>query len=305
MSKKKRQTGTAVAEPEVGKSSGQNRRSLPTHKPGPAKKVYLTQAVADYMSQICKIAGDNEVGGLGYVHEDEDGDLIVDEVFLVPQEVSGGHVSLTGEAIAYGMEKALADGRLEDLRFSWHSHNTMSVFWSGVDEGGIKSYLDYGAPWLLSVVTNNDEEFLARLDVGSVPMVGRATFDKLPVWILTVDRTDGRALADFNKYVTIDPWTSWTSSGSSRSSSRWSVRETDGVVEVVTDAEVVDDAEGVTAKDLTLTVPTSSEVTKSGARLFEGERQKLERAGWNPDEMDDDEIMDALVGIDLGESGLA
>jgi hypothetical protein len=168
--------------------------------------VVLAEHVAAFMGEVCKIAGHNEVGGMGYVSFDpETREFYVDEVFLVPQEVSGGHVTITGEAVAYGMEKAFADGRLEDLRFSWHSHNNMQVFWSNTDEGGINSYLRGGAPWLLSIVTNNDAHMLARLDTVQSAPLGRACFDRLIVEVESSDPTNGEAWRQFAEHVSV--WT--------------------------------------------------------------------------------------------------
>lgn len=205
-------TGKQRPTTTVGAKPGETRK-LTTYTRPPVAKVLLTDQVVRYLRAICRLAGNSEVGGLGYVKWNEDSkEFIVDEVFVIPQEASPMHVSIASEGIMYGIERAMNAGRLEDLRFSWHSHNTMEVFWSHVDEGAINSYLKGGAPWLLSLVTNNFEEYLARLDVDNVPEFGRAMYDKLPVLPL---EDNALAQEEFTQHVKIndDFWKGWGTTG--------------------------------------------------------------------------------------------
>src|ERR1044072_568154 len=106
-----------------GAKEGQTRK-LTTYSPEPVAKVILTDQVVRYLRAICRLAGNSEVGGLGYVKWNEaNKEFVVDEVFVIPQEASPMHVSIDSNGIAYGIERALNAGRLEELRFSWHSHN--------------------------------------------------------------------------------------------------------------------------------------------------------------------------------------
>ena len=111
------------------------------------------------------LAVDTEIGGFGYVTSPEKGLFIVDTIYLAPQEVSGGGVHFKEGAMGYMVEKAIDDDRINDARFSWHSHNTMGCFWSSTDEEGITDYKRTGMPWLVSAVTNHKGEMKVRVDV--------------------------------------------------------------------------------------------------------------------------------------------
>lgn len=141
-----------------------------------ALKIYLTDDAARWLWGFVHHV-DTEIGGFGYCTSPDPGIVIVDTVLLAPQVVSGAGVDFTDEAMAYMIEKAAEDGRLEDARFSWHSHVNMSTYWSPTDEEGVKDYEKSGMPWLVSVVANKRHEIKGRLDVFDVPLVGHATFN--------------------------------------------------------------------------------------------------------------------------------
>ena len=112
-----------------------------------------------------------EIGGWGYATLEGEA-LIWHEVFLVPQEVSGSEVDFeaTGGDTA-AVERAIADGVLEDPKFvwvSWHSHHTMKPYWSKTDDARIAAMAKTGIKRLLSFVGCHDGSHQLRLDVFDV-----------------------------------------------------------------------------------------------------------------------------------------
>ncbi len=165
-------------------------------------RVTMSAEAADLIDEWIYMT-DTEIGGLGYADVLSDGSIHVDEVFLLPQIVSGSSVGFAGEALLDAVAKAAETGNLDRLRFSWHSHANFGVFWSNVDEGAIDDYLRNGAPWLLSLVANRKGETLCRIDVGNVPLLGRVKLDRLPFRRQTMDRTAGAAARAFDENVTV------------------------------------------------------------------------------------------------------
>lgn len=101
-------------------------------------------------------AADFEVSGLGIV-EIIDDIPVVTEVFLLEQEVSKGDTELNAEAVAK-LEYEVRNMKGE-LRWWWHSHNTMGVFWSGTDKDTIKQLGK--EDWYYHTVFNKKGEFLS------------------------------------------------------------------------------------------------------------------------------------------------
>lgn len=111
-------------------------------------------------------AVDTEIAAWGYVKPQDDGNLYVDEVFLVPQEVSGTGVDFVSEGMPYAANKAMQDNRMGDLRFCWHSHVNMNTGFSSIDEGMIREVRDGSVmPWFVSVIFNKKGETNGRIDL--------------------------------------------------------------------------------------------------------------------------------------------
>lgn len=107
-----------------------------------------------------------EIAAWGYISPDEHGDMVVDDVFLVPQTVTSTEVDFVTDGLPYAVEKAMNDGRINDLRFCWHSHVNMGTGFSGTDEDMIRKVRDSGPiPWLVNVIFNKKGEVNGRLDV--------------------------------------------------------------------------------------------------------------------------------------------
>lgn len=97
-----------------------------------------------------------EIGGLGTVRVREDA-LTVEEVFLLEQEVTGATTHLDPGAVGRFVARFAAEGRDPSLlRFWWHSHASMDVFWSATDIATIRDLSEEG--FLLSLVGNHKGE---------------------------------------------------------------------------------------------------------------------------------------------------
>jgi len=121
-------------------------------------------------------AADGEVSGLGTIITDDKGRHVVNNVFLLEQESSGADTELRPEAIS----KLITDmiNRKEDpslIKFWWHSHATMGVFWSGTDDTCAETL---SKEYAFSLVVNKSGELRCRLDLYT-PF--RITFDGVKV----------------------------------------------------------------------------------------------------------------------------
>lgn len=185
-----------------------------------ALKIYLTDEAARWMWGFVH-AVDTEIGGFGYCTSPDPGIVVVDTILLAPQEVSGAGVDFKDDAMMYMIEKAAEDGRLEDARFSWHSHVNMGVYWSNTDEEGVRDYEKSGMPWLVSVVANKKGEAKGRLDVFDVPLVGHATFNNnIDVIELRDNSLDDQIAKEIEHFVEKKVYQSSTKGSTTGSSNR-------------------------------------------------------------------------------------
>lgn len=97
---------------------------------------------------------DHEVSGLGMVSLQPDGVLRVTHAMLLPQVNTGTSTDIEPEDAAKMLFKC--KDLPGDLRFWWHSHVMMDVFWSGTDMDTIKKIGAGG--WFLSTVFNKKRE---------------------------------------------------------------------------------------------------------------------------------------------------
>ncbi|HUV84235.1 MAG TPA: hypothetical protein VMV86_00915 [Methanosarcinales archaeon] len=107
-------------------------------------------------------AATGEVSGLGLV-ENEDGKMVVREVFILEQECTGSETELDTEAIAKLMTELLQNDKdPSKLKFWWHSHVNMGVFWSGTDDECAETL---SSEFAFSTVVNKKGESKTRLDL--------------------------------------------------------------------------------------------------------------------------------------------
>lgn len=95
-----------------------------------------------------------EVSGLGTVLVEKGEVLRVNRIILLPQENTQAHTEITAQSVAKAMyELREAPG---ELKFWWHSHVNMGVFWSSIDKETIHEWGDQG--WVLATVFNKKNE---------------------------------------------------------------------------------------------------------------------------------------------------
>jgi hypothetical protein len=109
-------------------------------------------------ADICK----DEISALGCVSH-KNGDFLIHDIHLFEQAVTSGSTDMSpGDVSKFLYEYVRAGKNPEDLKFWWHSHATMGVFWSGIDEGTITRFNN---GWMISMVSNKQGNHLVRLDI--------------------------------------------------------------------------------------------------------------------------------------------
>lgn len=102
----------------------------------------------------------DEVSGLGNVIiEPETNTIRVIDAIMLPQSNTGGSTDIDADAVAkamFTMHKNKVPGQ---LRWWWHSHVNMNVFWSGIDIATIKQL--GGGGWFSATVFNKRNEMLS------------------------------------------------------------------------------------------------------------------------------------------------
>ncbi len=125
-------------------------------------KVKIEQAAWDKIMTFTDLCP-NEISGLGKITV-IDGYLVVTDVAIFEQEVSGAHSNIEPRALAkFQHERIKAGESMKEWCFWWHSHANLTVFFSGTDTGTIESSTEF--PYLVSLVVNKKHEYKARYDV--------------------------------------------------------------------------------------------------------------------------------------------
>lgn len=125
--------------------------------------VYISKEMYNLMCQYI-LATDLEISGFGKV-ERINGDLHITDIKIFEQEVTGGTTDLDLDNIAkFLMELNTAGEDPSKYKLWWHSHNTMSAFFSGTDTSTIDE-LGMTFDWLVAIVGNHDQEFKTRVDL--------------------------------------------------------------------------------------------------------------------------------------------
>jgi hypothetical protein len=103
-----------------------------------------------------------EVSGLGKITY-KDGRITVIDAILLPQKNGSTHTDIEGDVVGKAMFQ-LKDTP-GDLRWWWHSHVNMDVFWSGTDRDTIEKISDGG--WFVSTVFNKKHEMRSCLNMNA------------------------------------------------------------------------------------------------------------------------------------------
>lgn len=146
-----------------------------------------------------------EIACMGYATLEE-GNVVVDEIFLVPQVISLSSVDFLSKGFPWAVKKAIKEDRVNELRFCWHSHATHGAYFSGTDEDMVRKVRDSGPiPWFASCVLNKKGETHAQLDYFQ-PEGELADFTKHVIIELDV-HVDGRQEATEERTAEIEEFT--------------------------------------------------------------------------------------------------
>jgi hypothetical protein len=154
---------------------------------------------------------DGEVSGMGMASF-EDGRLVITDAFLLKQTCGDSSTELDDSAIANLIREVDESGKpAENLRFWWHSHNNMGVFWSGTDEATIKGMVESGG-WSVSLVINKKYDYKLRVDIGDPAL----KIDDLRYRILCITDTEfeDRRKAEVKELVKVKTYAYNSSYGS-------------------------------------------------------------------------------------------
>jgi len=103
----------------------------------------------------------SEISGMLIATLDDEGDWEVHSPVILKQKVSAGNTVLNKEELAKYYAKTGKKYKGAVKFVWWHSHHTMSAFWSGTDHEAIKEYAD--GDWSLALVVNLKEEYKFRV----------------------------------------------------------------------------------------------------------------------------------------------
>jgi len=105
----------------------------------------------------------HEIGGMMIAKLDKDGDWVLQHPVILKQETAGANCTLDKTALAdYYIEMTQKYGK--DIQFVWwHSHATMSAFWSGTDTATMKEYAS--GTWSMFLVVNIKGEYKFRVQM--------------------------------------------------------------------------------------------------------------------------------------------
>lgn len=141
---------------------------------------------------------DKEISGLGDAWLDiEKKTVTITSAFLLDQECTASDTELDDEAINKVMFEAHQDemkGIKRNVKFWWHSHVNMDVFWSGTDVEAMNQLSEHG--WFCNIVFNKKREMRGAISypvlMSSCGMEQKAiTYnDKIPVFVPSLFTAD-------------------------------------------------------------------------------------------------------------------
>ena len=150
-----------------------------------------------------------EVSGFAHVDYDpQTQTFYVGEPFLCKQENHSTETEMDANSIGKAMYRLAMQGK--ELRWWWHSHVNMGVFWSGTDMATMRQLGGNG--WILATVFNKKYEMLSAL-MTSAEQFGEKIevfVDKISTTVTSPEIPDELIKqwdAEFNEMVTIKSYT--------------------------------------------------------------------------------------------------
>ena len=123
--------------------------------------VYIQTDALEKLKAYYKYAEHKEICGLGKVYI-EQGQLVVEDVILLEQEVSGSEANFDRDAIAKWHYELIQEGLdPSEYRLCWHKHPITG--WSTTDDKCIEDMNN--GEWMLNLVKQSNGQFLFRLDL--------------------------------------------------------------------------------------------------------------------------------------------
>jgi len=105
-----------------------------------------------------------EIGGMAVVIQDENGDWEIKDPIILKQIITASNTHLDKDELAKYYTKTAKKYAKKNFRFCWwHSHHTMSAFWSGTDTDTIEEFNE--GDFSFALVVNLKEEYKFRVSV--------------------------------------------------------------------------------------------------------------------------------------------
>ena len=184
-------------------------------------KVYIYKDCWDKIINYAKAAyhtEKSEIGGMAVVTQDKDGDWLIENPQIVTQEIGGTTCDLDKEELAKYYTEMAVKYKDNNFRFCWwHSHHTMSAFWSGTDLSSIDEYGEGESDLSFALVVNLKEEYKCRVSVWKpveihqdveLEIVGKEEEVEIPLEIVTEVKAKcrTRSLSSYNTgYTKLPP----------------------------------------------------------------------------------------------------
>jgi hypothetical protein len=149
---------------------------------------------------------DCEVSGLGLVKVEANNVLRVTDTILLPQRNGPTHTDIEAEDVCKALyEMRDADG---ELRWWWHSHVNMGVFWSGTDHTALRDFCAPGG-WIAATVVNKKREYRScfyskhQVETPFGPYINPLMLDELPTSVTVIPDPNVAAWdAEYERNVT-------------------------------------------------------------------------------------------------------
>lgn len=152
-----------------------------------------------------------EVSGMGLIELLPDNSFYVSDVFMAKQTNSGASTDIDpnslGELVFDLLQKGLIT-ETKQLKFWWHSHANMSVFWSSTDTTTIKQLSE---TWLVASVFNKKYESLTSFSCMADTVIGKRQIfeDKLQLVVEGTQKSIAEWDAEYEKYTKPEPKLAW------------------------------------------------------------------------------------------------